>query len=79
VLLRPHSISSGPSHAPLATTALLFFLLAVGSLAFREHFARKRRLERALAVKSAFSDLGGTGNAEPDGVIAGASHEGTKA
>lgn len=79
VLLRPHSTSSGPSHAPLVTTALLFLLFGVGSLGFREHFARKRRLERALAVKAAISDLGGTGNAGREGVVAGASHEGTKA
>ena len=79
VLLRPHSTSSGPSHAPLVTTVLLFLLFAVGSLAFREHFARKHRLEFALAVKVAISEMGGTGTSEPEGVVAGASPEGTKA
>jgi hypothetical protein len=79
VLLRPHSTSSGPSHAPLVTTVLLFLLFAVGSLAFREHFARKHRLELALAVKVAISEMGGTGTSEPEGVVAGASPEGTKA
>jgi hypothetical protein len=43
VLLRPHSTSSGPSHAPLVTTVVLFVLFAVGSVIFREHFARKHR------------------------------------
>jgi hypothetical protein len=79
VLLRPHSTSSGPSHAPLVTTVLLFVLFAGGSLAFREHFARKHRVERALAVKVSISELGGTGISEPGGVVAGASPEGTKA
>jgi hypothetical protein len=65
VLLRPHSTSSGPSHAPLVTTGLLFVLFGIGSLAFREHFARKRRAERALAIKSAISEL-----AEPVGAVA---------
>ncbi len=58
VLLRPHSTSSGPSHAPLVTTVLLFVAFGVGSLAFREHFARKRRLERALVTHAAISELG---------------------
>jgi hypothetical protein len=61
------------------TTVLLFLLFAVGSLAFREHFARKHRLELALAVKVAISEMGGTGTSEPEGVVAGASPEGTKA
>jgi hypothetical protein len=65
VLLRPHSTSSGPSHAPLVTTVLLFVLFGVGSLAFREHFARKRRLERDLVTKAAISELG-----EPAGAVA---------
>jgi len=58
VLLRPHSTSSGPSHAPLVTTVLLFVAFGVGSLAFREHFARKRRLERALVTTATISELG---------------------
>jgi hypothetical protein len=49
VLLRPHSTSKGPSHAPLVTTILLFVLFALGSVVFREHYARKRRREEALA------------------------------
>jgi hypothetical protein len=76
VLLRPHSTSSGPSHAPLVTTALLFALFGVGSLVFREHFARKRRLERTLAVKVAVGELAGTGSSEPAGVVAGANPSG---
>jgi hypothetical protein len=58
VLLRPHSTSSGPLDAPLVTTVLLFVLFGVGSLAFRDHFARKHRLERALVTKAAISELG---------------------
>ena len=45
VLLRPHSTSSGPSHTPLVTTIVLFALFAGASLMFREHFARKSRIE----------------------------------
>ncbi|HTV11955.1 MAG TPA: FGLLP motif-containing membrane protein [Acidimicrobiales bacterium] len=47
VLLRPHSTSSGPSHAPLITTIVLFVLFALGSVLFRDHFARKRRRAEA--------------------------------
>lgn len=43
VLLRPHSTSSGPSHAPLVTTAMLFVVFGVGSVLFRQHFARKAK------------------------------------
>jgi hypothetical protein len=43
VLLRPHSTSSGGSHAPLVTTIVLFALFAGGSVLFRDHFARKQK------------------------------------
>ncbi|HTV12606.1 MAG TPA: FGLLP motif-containing membrane protein [Acidimicrobiales bacterium] len=43
VLLRPGSTASGPSHAPLVTTVVLFVLFGVGSVLFADHFARKRR------------------------------------
>jgi len=78
VLLRPHSTSSGPSHAPPVTTVLLFLLFGAGSLAFREHFARKRRLETTSAGKVAITDVSDLGNAQPAGVVANASHDGTQ-
>jgi hypothetical protein len=78
VLLRPHSTSSGPSHAPLVTTVLLFLLFGAGSLVFREHFARKRRLETTLAGKVAITEVGDAGNAEAAGVVATARPEGTQ-
>jgi hypothetical protein len=47
VLLRPHSTSHGPSHAPLVSTVVLFALFGLGSVIFREHFASKRRRQEA--------------------------------
>ncbi len=52
VLLRPGSTPSGPSHSPLVTTVALFVLFGGGSLAFREHFARKLRRAEAMAEAS---------------------------
>jgi hypothetical protein len=65
VLLRPHSTSSGPSHAPLVTTIVLFLLFCVGSVLFRDHFAKKRKREEA-AAKAAGGEISG----EAGGVIA---------
>ncbi len=52
--LRPRSAVAGSaaarSHVPLATAATLFLLFAVGSLFFREHFARKRRAAQAAGA-----------------------------
>lgn len=59
VLLRPHATASGHSHVPLVTTLVLFALFGVGSLVFRQHFAKKHRRpetateERALAANVA--------------------------
>jgi hypothetical protein len=79
VLLRPHSTSAGTSHAPLVTTVLLFALFGVGSLAFREHFARKRRLERVLATKAAIGELGKMAGPRAAGVATSAGPEGPQA
>jgi glucan phosphoethanolaminetransferase (alkaline phosphatase superfamily) len=50
VLLRPHSSSSGGSHAPLITTLALFVLFGASSVVFRQHFAKKHRHEPQTAA-----------------------------
>lgn len=64
VLLRPHSGSSGRSHVPLVTTAVLFVVFAGGSLLFRDHFVRKqRRLEAATESEASIALNGDDGTA----------------
>ena len=62
VLLRPYSGPGGRSHSPLVTTIVLFILFAGGSVAFHEHFARKK--ER-LTVNSV-SEVGITAGSDSE-------------
>jgi hypothetical protein len=65
VLLRPHSSSNGPSHAPLVTTIVLFGAFGLGSVLFHQHFARKDKAKAAAAGEGAL-EVGVTGaTAEP--------------
>ena len=52
VFLRPNSTPTGHSHAPLVTTIVLFVLFGLGSVLFRDHFARKHRRLGAPVVSS---------------------------
>ena len=69
VLLRPHSTSSGHSHAPLVTTLALFIVFGLGSVLFRQHFSNKRRRTQAVGVAALMGagpePAGGQGGGEP--------------
>lgn len=57
VLLRPHGGSSAHGQAPLVTTVAMFVLFAAGSLAFRDHFARKRKRQETVAEAAGAAEL----------------------